>query len=98
MAEPFIKLPPKVSSAYQLYLIRSGGADDKRQFPDYYELIKHPMSLDTVDTKLKNKEYQTLKEVVTDIGQIFNNAKRCKLPVMNKCGSEQNERREVLMP
>ena len=37
------------------------------------------MSLDTVDAKLKNKEYQTLKEVVTDIGQIFNNAKRCEL-------------------
>ena len=36
------------------------------------------MSLDTVDAKLKNKEYQTLKEVVVDIGQIFNNAKRCE--------------------
>ena len=49
---------------------------------EYYEVIKNPMSLEMVDTKLKNKEYQTLKEVVTDIGQIFNNAKRCELSLL----------------
>ena len=37
------------------------------------------MCLETVDKKLKAKEYQMLKDVVADLGQIFNNAKRCKL-------------------
>lgn len=30
-----------------------------------------------VQAKLKGGEYQTLKDVTTDLGQIFNNAKRC---------------------
>lgn len=79
MAEPFIKLPPRVRivSARRVHI-----ADRQRQFMEYYEVIKNPMSLEMVDTKLKNKEYQTLKEVVTDIGQIFNNAKRCELSLL----------------
>nr|ODN89897.1 hypothetical protein L203_01814 [Cryptococcus depauperatus CBS 7841] len=48
----------------------------KRAFPDYYETIKHPISLEIVKEKLEAAEYQTLKDVCTDIGQIFNNAKR----------------------
>ncbi|ODN99502.1 hypothetical protein L198_03346 [Cryptococcus wingfieldii CBS 7118] len=48
----------------------------KRQFPDYYETIKHPMSLEIVKQRLDKQEYDTLKDVVADIGQIFNNAKR----------------------
>lgn len=36
------------------------------------------MSLDTVESRLNKKEYHTLKDVVADIGQIFNNAKRCE--------------------
>lgn len=51
----------------------------QRQFPDYYDTIKHPMALDFVHAKLEKKEYSTLKEVTTDFGQIWNNAKRCKL-------------------
>lgn len=45
------------------------------------------MSLDTVDAKLSKKEYQTLKDVVADIGQIFNNAKRCEYPLISQCPS-----------
>lgn len=36
------------------------------------------MSLEIVKAKLDTQDYQTLKEVVADIGQIFNNAKRCE--------------------
>jgi hypothetical protein len=57
------------------------GRDDtltlQKQFPDYYETIKHPMCLDDVRQKLDKQEYETLKEVTADIGQIFINAKRC---------------------
>ncbi|WVQ63277.1 uncharacterized protein L199_001428 [Kwoniella botswanensis] len=49
---------------------------NKRAFPDYYATIKHPMSLEIVHNKLEAGEYQTLKDVCTDLGQIFNNAKR----------------------
>ncbi|WVQ85899.1 hypothetical protein IAT38_008067 [Cryptococcus sp. DSM 104549] len=49
---------------------------NKRAFPDYYETIKHPMSLEMVHSKLEASEYQTLKDVCADLGQIFNNAKR----------------------
>lgn len=36
------------------------------------------MSLEQVRAKLDQSEYDTLKDVVADIGQIFNNAKRCE--------------------
>lgn len=35
------------------------------------------MCLDDVRQKLDKQEYETLKEVTADIGQIFINAKRC---------------------
>ena len=35
------------------------------------------MSLEMVQQKLESKSYETLKDVVADFGQIFNNAKRC---------------------
>ncbi|OCF31781.1 hypothetical protein I316_06588 [Kwoniella heveanensis BCC8398] len=49
---------------------------NKRAFPDYYETIKHPMSLEMVHAKLDAAEYPTLKSVCADLGQIFTNAKR----------------------
>ena len=36
------------------------------------------MCLEMVDKKLQAKGYETLKEVIADLGQIFNNAKRCE--------------------
>lgn len=45
------------------------------------------MSLEMVKTKLDAQDYQTLKEVVADIGQIFNNAKRCKSSMQRKNGT-----------
>lgn len=50
----------------------------QRAFPDYYETIKVPMSLEMVHERLENGTYDSLKAVVGDIGQIFNNAKRCE--------------------
>lgn len=73
MSEPFLVLPNKVSLQLRLVLTV------QREFPDYYETIKHPMSLEMVHKKLEKKEYNTLKEVCADLGQIWNNAKRCTL-------------------
>jgi hypothetical protein len=36
------------------------------------------MSLEQVQQKLDASSYQTLRDVTNDIGQIFNNAKRCE--------------------
>ena len=63
-------------------------ADIQRAFPDYYETIKVPMSLEIVHQRLEDGSYDTLKAVVADIGQIFNNAKRCemgRLLVQGRC-------------
>ncbi|EIW69929.1 hypothetical protein TREMEDRAFT_68376 [Tremella mesenterica DSM 1558] len=49
---------------------------NKRQFPDYYQQIHKPISLEMVHEKLEQEAYQTLKEVCTDLGQICVNAKR----------------------
>ncbi|KAL1410050.1 hypothetical protein Q8F55_004052 [Vanrija albida] len=49
---------------------------NKRQFPDYYETIKHPFSLEQVKDKLDAAKYDTLRDVCHDLGQIWNNAKR----------------------
>lgn len=42
------------------------------------------MSLEQVRSKLDQSEYDTLKDVVADIGQIFNNAKRCESAISMK--------------
>lgn len=48
----------------------------KRQYPDYYELIKRPMSLDEVKKGLDHGSYQSLQQVKIDIVQCFTNAKK----------------------
>lgn len=79
MAEPFVKLPNKVGFAgLQVERNVDKAISSQRQFPDYYETIKHPMSLEQVQQKLDALSYQTLRDVTNDIGQIFNNAKRCE--------------------
>ncbi|KAI8986416.1 Bromodomain-containing protein [Pilobolus umbonatus] len=41
--------------------------------PDYFDIIKKPMDLSTVQTKLKNDEYRTKEECYADIQLIFDN-------------------------
>ena len=77
MAPPFMKLPNKACTS-RVIPPTCSLTPAQRSFPDYYETIKHPMCLEMVDKKLQAKGYETLKGVVTDLGQIFTNAKRCK--------------------
>ncbi|GMT08418.1 hypothetical protein PENTCL1PPCAC_30592, partial [Pristionchus entomophagus] len=56
---------------------------DKREVPDYYEVIKHPMDLQTMVTKIKNNTYDSLEEVQEDLDQMIANCK-----VYNEDGSE----------
>ncbi|BEI81463.1 hypothetical protein CcaverHIS002_0206230 [Cutaneotrichosporon cavernicola] len=49
---------------------------NKRQFPDYYETIKNPMSLEIIHQKLNAGGYMSLFDVCNDFYQMWNNAKR----------------------
>ena len=44
------------------------------KIPSYPELVKQPMDLGTIDTKLKSQAYSSVKHFVDDFGLIVNNA------------------------
>jgi len=56
------------------------------------------MSLEMVQQKLDAKSYETLKDVVADFGQIFNNAKRCTSIILHEIFSwQQDNTKESLL-
>ncbi|KZT30772.1 Bromodomain-containing protein [Neolentinus lepideus HHB14362 ss-1] len=48
----------------------------KRQYPDYYQLIKRPIALDEIKAQLQRGGYQSLELVRADLEQLFVNAKK----------------------
>ena len=44
--------------------------------PEYFEIIKKPMDIRTVISKIKNDEYKSLKECIDDIELVWNNAEK----------------------
>ncbi|MEJ1276626.1 polybromo 1 [Cricetulus griseus] len=52
----------------------------KKKYPDYYQQIKMPISLQQIRTKLKNQEYETLDHLDCDLNLMFENAKRYNVP------------------
>ncbi|XP_020924578.1 protein polybromo-1 isoform X16 [Sus scrofa] len=52
----------------------------KKKYPDYYQQIKMPISLQQIRTKLKNQEYETLDHLEGDLNLMFENAKRYNVP------------------
>lgn len=48
----------------------------KRNYMDYYKLIKNPISLLQIRTKIKRGEYGTVSEVAGDMNIMFENAKK----------------------
>ena len=51
----------------------------KRQYPDYYVLIKQPIALDDIKSKIEKGGYPTLEDVRQDFELCFNNAKQYNL-------------------
>lgn len=47
---------------------------DKETHPDYYEKIKEPMDLSSIETKLKQGEYETSYQFALDMRLIWNNS------------------------
>ncbi|XP_072928806.1 protein polybromo-1 isoform X4 [Hemitrygon akajei] len=52
----------------------------KKDYPDYYQQIKHPMSLQIIRQKLKNNEFENLDQLESDMNLMFENAKRYNIP------------------
>ena len=52
----------------------------RKDYPDYYEFIKRPISFTDIKSKLSHQEYTTVRQVGEDIKQIFINAKRYNVP------------------
>ncbi|ORY80405.1 Bromodomain-containing protein, partial [Protomyces lactucae-debilis] len=48
----------------------------KQQYPDYYQLIKKPIAIESIRQNLKQGEYLTLDMLKQDLLQMTNNAKR----------------------
>lgn len=46
---------------------------NKREAPDYYQIIKHPMDIGTMLKKLKQLQYKSKKEFVDDLMLIWSN-------------------------
>lgn len=44
------------------------------KIPDYYTVIKHPMDLGTVKSRLKNQEYHSPGDFASDVRLVFRNA------------------------
>ena len=48
----------------------------KKQYPDYYALIKRPIALDEIGKRLERGEYASLEAVKADFDTCFKNAKK----------------------
>ncbi|PHH77548.1 hypothetical protein CDD83_4103 [Cordyceps sp. RAO-2017] len=48
---------------------------DKAIVPDYYDIVRSPIALDSIEKKAKRKDYQTLDQALADIDLMFENAK-----------------------
>ncbi|CZT46934.1 related to member of RSC complex [Rhynchosporium secalis] len=55
----------------------------RQQFPDYYEMIRMPIALDTIEAKLKRHEFPTLTTLESYIKRMIANARE-----YNRRGSE----------
>uniref|UniRef100_A0A3B4B2Y4 Protein polybromo-1 n=1 Tax=Periophthalmus magnuspinnatus TaxID=409849 RepID=A0A3B4B2Y4_9GOBI len=52
----------------------------RREYPDYYQQIKHPISMTQIRQKIKNGDYDNLDQIEADLNLMFENAKRYNMP------------------
>ncbi|KAK0533952.1 histone acetyltransferase [Tilletia horrida] len=50
------------------------------EVPDYYDVIKSPMDLSTMENKLENNQYAAIEDLVVDAQLIFDNCRRYNPP------------------
>ncbi|KAI5109113.1 polybromo 1, like isoform X1, partial [Silurus meridionalis] len=52
----------------------------RREYPDYFQQIKHPISLQQIREKMRNGEYEGVDQMESDLNVMFENAKRYNVP------------------
>lgn len=48
-------------------------------YPDYYQVIKRPIALNDIKSKLDQHLYPSLDKLISDLRLVFNNAKKYNL-------------------
>ncbi|KAF2260192.1 Bromodomain-containing protein [Lojkania enalia] len=48
---------------------------DKNKYPEYYDVIKLPVTINSMEAKLKNGQYTSLAQLESDCKRLINNAK-----------------------
>ena len=49
---------------------------ERRLYPDYYQLIKDPIAMKQIETKINKKQYQSLRQFRLDIGLLCSNCRQ----------------------
>ncbi|CAF1526641.1 unnamed protein product [Rotaria sordida] len=49
---------------------------DIKDVPNYYTIIKDPMDLTTLKTKVMNSKFNTICDYIRDVNKIFNNCRQ----------------------
>ncbi|KAF1745285.1 LOW QUALITY PROTEIN: hypothetical protein MXB_1768 [Myxobolus squamalis] len=70
----FIEIIKKILEQTEAIFFNQPVDPIKLNIPDYFAIIREPMDLGTVMTKLKNLKYTTIWDVVYDINLVFDNA------------------------
>uniref|UniRef100_A0A8C6V0R3 Protein polybromo-1 n=1 Tax=Neogobius melanostomus TaxID=47308 RepID=A0A8C6V0R3_9GOBI len=52
----------------------------RREYPDYYQQIKQPISMSQIRQKIKTGDYDNLDQIEADLNLMFENAKRYNMP------------------
>ncbi|KAJ3045240.1 Bromodomain containing protein 3 [Rhizophlyctis rosea] len=65
--------------------------------PDYFDIIKHPMDLSTIETKLSSREYETVEGFAADIKLMLDNCSTYNPPTHNVHQLAKNLREYVSM-
>ena len=50
-------------------------AVNKEEVPDYYDIIKDPIDIKSIDRKLQQGYYQNKESFIKDVSRIFTNAR-----------------------
>merc|ERR1719350_147377 len=52
----------------------------KHEYPDYYDIIKRPIDLEKISSKIRNNMYETMEDAVADFTLVFDNAAKYNEP------------------
>ena len=52
----------------------------KHEYPDYYDIIKRPIDLEKISSKIRISQYETLEDAVADFTLVFDNAAKYNEP------------------